>query len=105
VGIGNTPQPVDEGEMQALITAVGSGSQVQLWPFLKLGQRVLVEEGPLRSLEGVLLTIKGQDHLILGLFLLQRSVAVTVERRWVRPIGEWHSALQISGTTGSLAAG
>ena len=97
VGFGKAPQPVDEDEMQSLITAVASGSHVQLWPFLKLGQRVMIEEGPLRSLEGVLLTIQGQDHLILSLSLLQRCVAVTVERRWVRPVGERLAGLRVPG--------
>ena len=86
VSAGKTPQAVDEGEMQSLITAVRSGVHLQLWPFLKSGQRVSIEEGPLRSLEGVLITTKGSDQLILSISLLQRSVAVAVDRRWVRPL-------------------
>src|SRR5579871_1611401 len=86
VGAGKTPEPVDEIEMQSLITAVESGLHLQLWPFLKVGQRVLIEEGPLRSLEGILVTTKGKDQLILSVSLLQRSVAVVVDRRWIRPI-------------------
>lgn len=104
VGFGKTPQPVDEQEMTAFIRAVGSGSHIQLWPFLKVGQRVLIEEGPLRSLEGVLLTVEGQDHLVLSLSLLQRSVAVTVDRRWVRPIGEKLSSLRVPALSGSFAS-
>jgi transcription antitermination factor NusG len=87
VGAGKTPEPVDEIEMQSLITAVQSGMHLQLWPFLKVGQRVAIEEGPLRSLEGILVTTKGKDQLILSVSLLQRSVAVVVDRRWIRPIG------------------
>ena len=87
VGTGKTPEPVDEIEMQSLITATRGGVHLQLWPFLQVGQRVFIEEGPLRSLEGVLVTTKGSDHLILSVSLLQRSVAVAVERRWIRPIG------------------
>jgi transcription antitermination factor NusG len=87
VGTGKTPQAVDEIEMQSLITAVRAGVHLQLWPYLKLGQRVSIEEGPLRSLEGVLVTTKGTDQLILSVSLLQRSVAIAVDRRWIRPIG------------------
>jgi transcription antitermination factor NusG len=86
VSAGKTPQPVDEDEMQSLITAVRAGVHLRLWPFLKSGQRVSIEEGPLRSLEGVLISTKGSDQLILSISLLQRSVAVAVDRRWVRPI-------------------
>ena len=96
VGTGKTPQPVDEIEMQSLITAVRSGVHLQLWPFLQVGQRVSIEEGPLRWLEGILLTTKGKDQLILSVSLLQRSVAIAVDRRWVRPIG--NGARFIGGT-------
>lgn len=88
VSAGKSPQPVDDTEMRSLIQAVEAGVHLQLWPFLKAGQRVLIEEGPLRSLEGVLISIKGQDQLILSVSLLQRSVAVAVDRRWVKPIGQ-----------------
>jgi transcription termination/antitermination protein NusG len=86
VGTGKTPVPVDEVEMQSLKTAVVSGFEMQLWPFLKVGQRVAIEEGPLRSIEGVLCQTKGRDHLVLSISLLQRSVAVTIDRRWIRPL-------------------
>lgn len=86
VSAGKVPQAVDESEMQALITAVHAGVHLQLWPFLKTGQRVSIEEGPLRSLEGVLINTSGADKLVLSISLLQRSVAVTVDRSWVKPL-------------------
>ena len=88
VSVGNTPEPVDNDEINALITAVEAGVHLQLWPFLKTGQRVSIEEGPLRSLEGILISTKGTDQLILSISLLQRSVAVAVDRRSVRPLRE-----------------
>jgi transcription antitermination factor NusG len=88
VSLGHTPEPVDSDEMNALITAVEAGVHLQLWPFLKTGQRVSIEEGPLRSLEGILISTKGTDQLILSVSLLQRSVAVAVDRRSVRPVRE-----------------
>jgi transcription antitermination factor NusG len=94
VSVGKMPQPVDETEMQALIMAVRSGVHLRLWPFLKSGERVSIEEGPLRSLEGVLISTKGSDQLILSISLLQRSVAVAVDRRWVRPIGKENVAVR-----------
>jgi transcription antitermination factor NusG len=89
VGAGKIPEPVDAREMESLITAVRSGVHLQLWPFLKTGQRVVIEEGPLRSLEGVLVSTKGKEQLILSVSLLQRSIAVTVDRGWVKPIGRF----------------
>lgn len=55
------------------------------FPFLKVGEAVRLEEGPLRNVEGVITDIEGARHLIVSVTLLQRSVAVRVEREWVRP--------------------
>ncbi|PYT79029.1 MAG: NusG-like protein [Acidobacteria bacterium] len=86
VGIGKTPVPVDEQEVIALQTAVKTGLPRQPWMFLKVGQRVRVEVGPLSGLEGVLLTFKGRYRLVLSVTLLQRSVALEVESDWVTPV-------------------
>lgn len=86
VGIGKTPIPVDEQEVSALQGAVKAGLPRHPWPFLKVGQRVRVEDGPLRGLEGVLLHVKGRYRLVLSVTLLQRSVAVEVESAWVTPL-------------------
>lgn len=86
VGMGNTPAPVDPGEISALQSVVASGLLMQPWPFLRVGQRVIIQQGPLRNMEGILTEIKGQRNLIISITLLQRSVAVCVERAGVRPV-------------------
>ena len=86
VGIGKNPIPVDDTEIAALQTAVQSGLPRQPWPFLQIGQRVKVEWGPLRGLEGILLDFKGRHRLVLSVTLLQRSVAVEVDAAGVSPI-------------------
>lgn len=88
VGIGKTPIPVDEEEVIALQTAVRTGVPRQPWPFLKLGQKVKVEAGPLSGLEGVLLNFKGRYRLVLSVSLLQRSVAVEVDSAWVTSVSQ-----------------
>lgn len=86
VGIGKTPIPVDEEEVIALQTAVRTGVPRHPWPFLKVGEKVRVEAGPLCGLEGVLLNFKGRYRLVLSVSLLQRSVAVEVDSAWVTSI-------------------
>ena len=86
VGIGKTPVPIDETEIAAIQVVVKSEIPSQRWPFLKIGQRVRIEYGPLGGLEGILLDFKGQHHLVLSVTLLQRSVAVQVEGAWVTPL-------------------
>jgi len=85
VGRGKVPVPVEDEEIQALQTLVASGLRLQPWPFLGVGDRVTVEEGPLRGVEGVVMSTKGTLQLVVSVNLLQRSVAVAVDRRWVRP--------------------
>jgi transcription antitermination factor NusG len=86
VGVGKTPIAVDEEEVIALQTAVRNGIPRHPWPFLKVGQRVRVEVGPLCGLEGVLLNLKGRYRLVLSVSLLQRSVAVEVDSAWVTSV-------------------
>jgi transcription antitermination factor NusG len=86
VGIAKTPVPIDDTEIAAIQAVVNSDITSQPWPFLKIGQMVRIEYGPLCGLEGILLDFKGQHHLVLSVTLLQRSVAVQVEGAWVTPL-------------------
>jgi len=86
VGTGKIPTPVDEAEIRAVQTIVKSGLPAEPWPFLRVGQLVRIEAGPLADLEGILLEIKNRHRLIVSVTILQRSVAVEIERFWVTPI-------------------
>jgi transcription antitermination factor NusG len=83
VGMGKLPYPVDENEITVLQNVVESGLLLRPWPFLKVGQRVMIREGPLRN--GILAEIRGDYKLVVSITLLQRSVAVGVDRAWVHP--------------------
>jgi transcription antitermination factor NusG len=86
VGQGKTPEPIDESEIAAIQSAVKSGLPSQPCPFLQIGQRVRIDNGPLWGLEGVLLDFKGHHRLVLSVTLLHRSIAVQVEGAWVTPV-------------------
>jgi len=86
VGIGRTPEPIDESEISALQSVVKSGLPSMPWPFLQVGQRIRVEKGALRDLEGILIHTKGSQRLVLSVSLLQRSVAVELDRDCVTPV-------------------
>jgi transcription antitermination factor NusG len=87
VGLGKTPIPVDEDEIAAVQAIVKSGLLAQPWPFLKAGQTVTIEEGPLRSVTGILAEVDGSERLIVSITLLQRSLAVAIPRQSVKPVG------------------
>jgi transcription antitermination factor NusG len=86
VGIGKMPLPVAEAEIAALQTIVRSGAAAEPWPHLRVGQRVCIEHGPLRGVEGMLVEVKGFHRLVVSVSLLQRSVAVEIDREWVNPV-------------------
>ena len=88
VGVGKTPISVDEEEIASLQAVVRSGLLPQPWPFLKVGQIVRIEEGPLRNVQGILAEFDGSQKLVLSITLLQRSLAVSIPRQAVRPAEE-----------------
>jgi transcription antitermination factor NusG len=85
VGYNRQLIPVDEGEICAIQTLIASGLPNHPWPFLEVGEKVHIESGPLRGLEGVLAEIRGNRRLILSVTLLQRSVAVELDATSLRP--------------------
>jgi transcription antitermination factor NusG len=88
VGVGKTPVAIDETEIAAIQAALNSGLPSQPWPFVRIGQRVRIEHGPLCGLEGVLTDFKGRHRLVLSVTLLRRSIAVQIEYAWVTPISQ-----------------
>jgi transcription antitermination factor NusG len=86
VGIGKLPAPIDDAEITAIQAAVQSGLTAEPWPFLEAGERVRLEDGPLTGLEGILVRADKQQRLVVSVTLLRRSVAVSVERDWARPL-------------------
>lgn len=83
VGVGKTPIPVEEQEMDAIQRVQRSGLSAMPWPYMQVGNVAQIWEGPLRGLTGIVVKIKSGVKLVLSVSLLQRSVAVEVERSWV----------------------
>ena len=93
VGCGKIPVPIPNEEIERIQRLVESGLLVKPWPFLELGQTVLIERGPLTGMEGILVEEKGEYRLVLSINLLRRSVAAEVDRGWVRPVQSARSGL------------
>jgi dTDP-4-amino-4,6-dideoxygalactose transaminase len=74
VGFGGAPAALEDSEIAAIQQLVASKAPLTPWPYLKTGDRVRVERGPMRGLEGTLLRTKDALCLVIGVELLQRSV-------------------------------
>ena len=86
VGPGHKPEPVDDSEIASIRTLALSGRPVQPWPFLRSGQRIRLQAGPLVGAEGIFLRVKDEYHLVVSITLLQRAVSVVIEKDSVAPL-------------------
>jgi transcription antitermination factor NusG len=86
VGFNRVPAVVEESEISALQTLMAAGVPNHPCAFLELGDKVRIESGPLRGLEGILMDFKGHHRLVLSVTLLQRSVAVEIDSALVTPV-------------------
>jgi len=86
VGNGRVPVPVEDSEIDALRAVVASRLRVEPWPYLSAGQRIRIEAGALTGLEGIFLEMRKSCRVVVSVELLQRSVAVEVDRSCIRPL-------------------
>ena len=88
VGVGRTPMPVEEREMESIRQVLSSGLPSLPWPYMHVGERVRVNYGSLVNLEGILVNFKGSNRVVLSVTMLQRSVAMEIDLAWVSPVRE-----------------
>jgi transcription antitermination factor NusG len=86
--VGKTPAPVDNEELAAVRRILDSRLLAEPWPFVNVGERVLVVHGSLNGLEGIIVSLKKNCRLVVSVTLLQRSVAVEIDRSWIQPFSD-----------------
>jgi transcription antitermination factor NusG len=96
VGRGNRAEPVDDTEIGSIRTVALAGRPVQPWPFLRFGQRIRLQAGPLAGAEGIFLRVKDEYRLVVSITLLQRAVSIVIENDAVAPLffGDRQTSLQ-----------
>jgi transcription antitermination factor NusG len=85
VGFGNSPVAIPDFEIVTIRRALASWLPLRPWPQLEPGEVVELTAGPLTGCKGVLLSYKNELQLIVSIILLQRSIAIEVQRSWVTP--------------------
>lgn len=80
------PAPVEDHEIADIQAMVASRLRLSPWPYLKAGDRVRVDRGPLRGLEGTLLRGADGTRLVVSVELLQRSIAAELDPEMVTPV-------------------
>jgi len=77
---------VDEAEIESIRAVCNSNLPYGPYPFLQEGRKVRVTGGPLQGLEGIVVRLKSRVQVVVGISLLQRAVAVELEREFVAPV-------------------
>jgi len=85
--MGGTPAPVPEVEIRSVKIAVESLLPLFPHPFVREGDRVVIEEGPLKGAQGIFISREGKSgRFVVGVELLNRAVAVEIEPEFIRKL-------------------
>ena len=83
VGFGGKPAPVSPEEIAALQLIESSRCSATAMEGLHVGDRITIEDGPLRGVCGILVSIRGQHRLLISVTIMMRTVAVEVSPDWI----------------------
>lgn len=79
VGFNGLPTPLPDGDVEGLRNGLVRALHVERHPYLTLGRRVRITNGPLRGIEGILVRKKNRYRVIVSIDLIMRSVSVEID--------------------------
>ncbi len=94
VQFGGAPVPVEPDEVTQIRIVMQSRLPVSPWPYLKPGDLVRVDRGPLSGVTGTLLREKHALRLVIGVEMLQRSIAVELDPDMIVPLRALRGAVR-----------
>lgn len=78
------PSAIPAQEIEAVRRIVDAQLSAEPWPAPSLvGQKVLIELGPLRGITGTVLVIKNRRRLVVSVGLLPQAIAVEIDSDWI----------------------
>jgi transcription antitermination factor NusG len=102
LGFGDRYEPVSEAELNAIRRVLEVRAKCEPTPFLKVGQAVVIESGPLAGVEGFLIEIRSSRRLVVSVSLLQRSVSVELSPELITGVRVWPQQYCRAGQAGSI---
>lgn len=85
VGVSGEPEPIPDGEIEAIRSLAGSRLAYEPFPFLVEGMEVEVVRGPLMGVRGRLLRKDRELRVVLSVTLIRQSVSVEIDAEDVAP--------------------
>lgn len=83
VEFGGKPAPIDPEEIRSLQLIVNAGIPVCVMKGLNVGDKIRVEEGPLRGAVGILISIRPKQRLLVSIGMMMRTVIAEIDPEWV----------------------
>jgi transcription antitermination factor NusG len=87
VGFNGAPVPLQDRDIEILRSSSASGAVLQPHPFLAVGRRVRVKEGPLKGIEGILNRKKNINRVVLSIPLISRSASLEIDAAYLERVG------------------
>jgi transcription antitermination factor NusG len=79
VGDGCAPLPVPEEQILNIHRLLEAGLKYDPHPYIQIGHRVRIANGPLTGIEGILSRKKNRSRLVVSVDLIGRSVSVEID--------------------------
>jgi transcriptional antiterminator NusG len=79
VGPNNQGTPIPPQQIESVRALMQEQVHCRPHPYLTVGQRVRIQDGALKGLEGILVRVASDQSLIVSVDLIQRSVAIRLE--------------------------
>lgn len=86
VGTSQGSAAIADHEIDAIRKVVESGEQVQPHPYIAVGSKVRIEEGPMAGIEGIFIREKKGTEMVISLDLLQRSISLQIKGYAIKSI-------------------
>lgn len=87
VGKKNSPSPISDEEIAWIRAGVEHGNAAP-HEYLEAGQRIVITDGVMCGMEGILLTVRSHARVVISLQSIGRAFVVEVGADCVRPLSE-----------------
>ena len=85
VGTKNSPSEISDSEIAGIRAGIEHG-QAKPHEYLEVGQRILITDGVMCGMEGILLTLRSRARVVISLQSIGRAFVVEVSASCVRPL-------------------
>lgn len=72
--------------LRAIAKALKEGRNLDVYPEMAPGKKVMITGGPMKGLEAEVIEIKGVKNVLLRLEMIQQTVAMEIEVAYLKPV-------------------